>query len=392
MNIFQPEFISNKYFIATYFLESKTTLRDAAWELAIGQSVGNPNVRSEWETEDLFKNHSVIVLEDEDQLKTKTKGIVRMAFPLANIDLHGDGVSQLLCQLMGGQMDIDNIVQCHLNDLEFPFDVEMAYFSGPKFGLSGMRTITGVFNKPLLGGIVKPKVVDNISTLEQMVHAMVDGGVNFIKEDEIMSNPFACPLTTRVKAISKIIENTKVVYTYCINSDNVLERAKQVYELGGKGVHVNFWSGIGSYKAIRELNLPLFIHFQKSGDKVLTNENHAYHIKWDVICYLAGLMGVDSIHSGMWGGYMSDDTNSLRNTLRILRKQNVVPALSCGMHPGLIQAINTEFGVDYMANVGGAIHGHPEGTQAGVMAMRQAIDGEHHVEYLRAIQKWGLIK
>ena len=231
--------------------------------------------------------------------------------------------------------------------------------------------------------------IDKIDTLVAMVNEMVEGGVNFIKEDEIMANPHSCPLVTRVKTISKIIEKTDVVYTYCINGDNVVERAKQVYELGGSGIHINFWSGLGSYNAIRKLNMNMFIHFQKSGDKVITNPNHDFHIKWDVICYLAGLMGVDSIHAGMWGGYLSDDTESLRKTLKILTDRNVIPALSCGMHPGLIDAVTERFGVDYMANVGGALHGHPGGTRAGARAMRQAIDKNYGEEYNIAIQKWG---
>ena len=389
MNIFQPEFVSDQYFIATYFLQSKTTLRDAAWELAIGQSVGNPNVRSQWETEELFKNHSVIILAEEDALKKTTSGVVKFAFPMANIGMWFDGVSQLLCQLMGGQMDIDNIVKCHLNELELPKQVIKTYFQLPKVGISGMRLHTGASHKPFLGGIVKPKVIDKIDTLVAMVNEMVEGGVNFIKEDEIMANPHSCPLVTRVKTISKIIEKTDVVYTYCINGDNVVERAKQVYELGGSGIHINFWSGLGSYNAIRKLNMNMFIHFQKSGDKVITNPNHDFHIKWDVICYLAGLMGVDSIHAGMWGGYLSDDTESLRKTLKILTDRNVIPALSCGMHPGLIDAVTERFGVDYMANVGGALHGHPGGTRAGARAMRQAIDKNYGEEYNIAIQKWG---
>ena len=32
------------------------------------------------------------------------------------------------------------------------------------------------------------------------------------------------------------------------------------------------------------------------------------------------------------------------------------------------------FGSDFIANVGGAIHGHPDGTLSGAKAMRQAID------------------
>ena len=35
-----------KYFVATYEMASSANLRDAAWNLAIGQSVGNPVVIS----------------------------------------------------------------------------------------------------------------------------------------------------------------------------------------------------------------------------------------------------------------------------------------------------------------------------------------------------------
>ena len=148
---------------------------------------------------------------------------------------------------------------------------------------------------------------------------------------------------------------------------------------------------MGVYKSIRDLDLPLFIHFQKSGDKVLTYEKHDFHIAWNVICDLAGLMGVDFIHAGMWGGYLSDNEEDLSKTLTILRNRGVMPALSCGMHPGLVKAIEKRFGTDFMANVGGAIHGHPGGSFSGAKAMRQSIDNNHQDEYNQAIKKWGLV-
>jgi ribulose 1,5-bisphosphate carboxylase large subunit-like protein len=45
-----------------------------------------------------------------------------------------------------------------------------------------------------------------------------------------------------------------------------------------------------------------------------------------------------------------------------------------------------------MANVGGAIHGHPNGSYNGTVAMRAAIDEDFENEqYKLAIDKWGLI-
>ena len=393
MNIFRKEVNKEDYFIVKYHLSSSESVRDAAWAIAIGQSVGNPNVRSIWETEELFENHSCIILEDEEKLKSIKDGIVSLAFPVANIDFKTDGISQLLCQVMGGQLDIDTIKKCHILDIQFPEQV-LKLFKGPKYGIEGIRKYTNAYDKPIFGGIVKPKIGVTPEVLLEMVKEMVEGGVNFIKEDEIMSNPLICPLEERVPIIMDYLKDKDVIYSVCINSDSphLLDRVKKVHELGGNSVHVNFWSGLGSYKAIRELDLPIFVHFQKSGDKILTNKNHDFHIDWKVICDLAGLMGVDFIHAGMWGGYMDDNEEELQDVIDTLHKRNVLPALSCGMHPGLIKAINKKFGINYMANVGGAIHGHPGGSLSGAKAMRQSIDETGGTEYEEAINKWGLLE
>ena len=393
-DIFTKNINIDDYFIVDYFLYSETTLRDAAWALAIGQSVGNPNIRNSWETDNLFERHSCIVMEDEKYLKTLTEGNVKIAFPVVNVDFKQDGISHILCQIMGGQLDIDIIKKCHILNVQFPKHIEEQYFLGPKFGIKGIRKFTKVYQKPLLGGIIKPKIGITPEILLEMVKQMVEGCVNFIKEDEIMSNPSICPIEKRVPLIMNYLKDKNVIYSVCINSDasHILKRAKLVYQLGGNSIHMNFWSGLGTYKSLRELDLPLFIHFQKSGDKILTGKGHDYHINWSVICHFAGLMGVDFIHAGMWGGYMGDNESELKNTLSVLYEHGVMPALSCGMHPGLIKAINRRFGVDYMANVGGAIHGHPAGTTAGTTAMRQAIDGISGEEYEAAITEWGLIK
>jgi len=395
MKFYRDEIDDSKYVVATYKMASMTSLKDAAWNLAIGQSVGNPNVRNDWETDELFERNSCIIIGNEHELESQTEGIVKIAFPIVNTDWENDGVSHLLCQLMGGQMDIDNISMCRLLKIDFPSSVRK-YFLGPKYGMKGARNFTGVKDKPLLGAIVKPKIGVSPNVLLEMTKQLVEGGVNFIKEDEIMSNPHFCPLEERVALISKYINDLdrNVIYAYCINGDPhiICDRAKRVHELGGNAVHVNIWSGLGAYNSIRKLDLPIFIHFQKSGDKVFTDNSHRFGIDWTVICELAGLIGVDFIHAGMWGGYSSTDEKELEDVLQTLNRYDVVAALSCGMHPGLVNKITSRFGCNYMANVGGAIHGHPNGTLAGAKAMRQAIDNNHQTEYEQAINAWGLIE
>ena len=379
MDIILDEIDSEKYFWALYYLECKTTLLDGAMELAIGQSIGNPNARSTWETKEMIEDHCAKIYSGSpgfEKNQHQKDGVVWIGFPYANIDWDTDGVSQLMCMLMGGQMDIDNIVQCHL--LEIDIDKGKTNFLGPRYGIEGIRQRTGAYNRPLFGGIIKPKTGITPVQLLDMTKALVDGGVDFIKEDEILGNPAICPFAERVPLISDWLEKyaPRVIYTFCINSDGVepIIRAHDVHRDGGPGVHLNFWSGLGMYKALRDENLDLFIHYQKSGDKILTSVRNAYRIDWNVLCELAGLCGVDFIHAGMYGGYLSDTEEDLRATFETLHRHGVMPALSCGMNADLIAPIAEKFGNDWMANVGGAIHSDPAGTIAGARKIRQAID------------------
>ena len=132
--IFKSVVDTEENFIATYILEGKKSLRDAAWELAIGQSVGNPNIRNRWETDELFEKYSCKVIGDENELSKVTRGTIDIAFPIVNTNWKEDGITQLMVQVMGGQLDIDNITYCRLIELKFPSKVK-EYFKVPKFGI-----------------------------------------------------------------------------------------------------------------------------------------------------------------------------------------------------------------------------------------------------------------
>ena len=198
-----------KYFVVRYFLEAKTSLRDASWNLAIGQSIGNPNNRSIWETDQMFLDHSCFVLDDEKKLSQKKSGEVSIAFPLANINLEEDGISQILCHIAGGQVDIEEIVKCHILDIILPDKVESEFSLAPAYGIDGFRRFNNVIDKPFFGGIIKPKVGMSPEVLLEAVKEMVYGGVNFIKEDELLGNPSHCPFEERVPLISSWLKEPK---------------------------------------------------------------------------------------------------------------------------------------------------------------------------------------
>jgi ribulose-bisphosphate carboxylase large chain len=366
--------IPEDHFSCHFFLQSRTSVKEAAEALAIGQSIGNPSVRSDYETPEMMEQHSAKIIADPDNLANIKAGVVEVAWPYRNIDWYADGIAQLMCTVMGGQMDIDIIEQCHWIDIHI--DRVKADLSIPSYGLTGFRDHVQQYDKPLLGTIVKPKTGLTPQILKDIVQQMVDGGVDFIKEDEIMSNPACLPLEQRISIVQPILDGKDTVYCYCINSDphTLMDKARAVSGWGGMGVHINFWSGMGSYKAIRDEDNGTFIHFQKSGDKVLTSKYNAFRIEWAVMCKLAGLIGCDTIHAGMYGGYMDMGYEELKNIQNICLEQNMVPAFSCGMTKELIPVIREKFGNDWMANVGGAIHTHPNGIEAAVKELRAVID------------------
>lgn len=415
--LFRKEVNSEEHIIAEYSVKSKDLL-SAAKAIAIGQSIGNPEVRTQRDTPEIFENNLAKIIKYSDDktffpVNADGSSKVKIAYPLVNFG-DGDGITQLLCTVMGGQMDIDAIESCRLESLEFPKEY-LSQFQGPKIGMEQIKKRTKALGRPLLGGIVKPKTGINVKQLEGLVEELLEGGVDFIKEDEILGNPYFCKFEDRVPRVADLVrkyeakQNKEIFYAACINSDfpTFVKRAELASKNGLKAVHLNFHAGLPAYKVLRDLDLPdTAIFFQKSGDKVLTSTKNPYSISWPVVNSIARMTGSDFIHAGMWGGYLSDGKEDLGKVMNILQDgtmyKKTVPSLSCGSHPGLVDTTKYHFGENLMMNVGGAIQGHPMGTVAGARAMRQAMDkslNEDIKTYMNdkpelkaAIEKWGYVK
>lgn len=382
---------------AFYELESPD-IKKAADALAVGQSVGNPDIRTHRDTPTLMEKHCATVESIEGR-----KVVVN--FPAINFGPK-DGIAHLMSVVLGGQTDIDLVQSCKLIDIDFGSLLDR--FPGPRFGLDKIRKITGAINRPLIGGIVKPKIGLSPEGLAQVCYEMAKGGVDFIKEDEILGDPPWCPLKERVPMVAEALKEFKTIYAPCITADgdDVVRKAELAKSLGAGAVHINLWSGLGAYWNVRnEVDIPVF--FQKSGDKVWTTGPHS--LKFSLLCKIIRLIGCDFTHVGMWGGYMSESEDDIKDRLNALQGNwclypKVIPSFSCGAHPGMVQALIRRFGNNIMISSGGAIHGHPMGTEAGARAFRQAIDqklnpggtpidkNQNLPELAAAIATWGMVQ
>lgn len=386
------EYSINAGNLVTYYVKTSKSLLDVAKAIALGQSVGNPEKRSEFENNELFETYCAKILDTKNF--NESEGHIKIFYPDINFNYKEDGITHFLTTIMGGQLDIDIIHKCRITDIQFSKQFTNT-FNGPNLGLSDMRKLCDVdSNKPLFGGIIKPKIGLNVDDYVEVVKIYADNGCNFIKEDEILSNQSFCSLEKRLEKIGNYLRsnNIKMVYAPSITCDHLYleDRVRKVYNLGINGVHVNIHSGYGSYKLIKDLKLPLYLHYQKSGDKLWTNSQHDYSIDESVLFEIASRCGCSTLHVGMIGGYLNSDSDSLKKTINKLVSLNSVSALSCGMHPGLIEYIKSELGhCNWMANVGGAISSHPMGSKAGVKAMVQSINKTYGSEYFKAIEIWG---
>ena len=73
-------------------------------------------------------------------------------------------------------------------------------FSGPSFVIEGLQNLTGVYDRPLLLNMIKPCTGFMAEVGQKIFYETALGGVDFIKDDELLGDPTFCPLVQRVIA------------------------------------------------------------------------------------------------------------------------------------------------------------------------------------------------
>ncbi|PVX25734.1 MAG: hypothetical protein CW716_07460 [Candidatus Bathyarchaeum sp.] len=129
---------------------------------------------------------------------------------------------------------------------------------------------------------------------------------------------------------------------------------------------------------MREHDFGLVIHAHRAGHAAFT-KNPLHGISMKVIAKVARIIGVDQLHVGTVVGKMSDTKEEVAESCEALTAdmygiKDVLPVASGGLYPGLVPALMGFFGKDFVIQAGGGIHGHPNGTVSGAIALRQAVD------------------
>ncbi|MFZ5365461.1 MAG: type III ribulose-bisphosphate carboxylase [Patescibacteria group bacterium] len=410
---YKPKY--DRELIATFYLEpNKIRFQEAADAVAGESSIGswtelktlNPKLAQRLKARVFFINEK--------------KKIIKIAYPM---DLFERGsIPQILSSIGGNIYGMKAIKNLRWLDIEFPKKY-IDSFQGPALGIEGIRKITKIKNRVILGSIIKPKV--GLTALQQakLSATVWLNGIDLIKDDENLTSMSFNRFEDRVKKVfewkKRVEKETGCPKIYACNitatPDEMIRRAKLVKKYGGRCVMVDLVSvGLDNVQYLRKQKLGLIIHGHRAGHAMFTRyKKHGMSML--VLAKLSRLAGIDQLHTGTVVGKMVGSGEEVVTVNNLLKEdwsiynavredwskmKPVMPIASGGLHPGLMPKLVEILGSDLIVNFGAGIHGHPDGSAAGARACRQAAEAifkgvdlreyaKNHEELNRALQFWG---
>ena len=337
------------------------------------------------------------------------RSLVKIAYPIQLFEL--GNMPNILSSVAGNVFGLRALKNLRLGDISFPARL-VESFKGPKFGIEGVRKLLGVYDRPLVGTIIKPKLGLETADHARVAYDAWAGGCDIVKDDENLSsqtfNPFEDRLTKTLESRDKAEEETGERKVYMINvtaeTREMVKRAESVMKHGGEYIMVDILTcGFSALQTLRDQDFNLVIHAHRAGHAAFS-KNPLHGISMRVISKVARAVGVDQLHVGTVVGKMFETKEGVAENCEALKMpmhglKPVLPVASGGLHPRLVPALVEFFGKDFAIQAGGGIHGHKDGTVAGAKAMRQAVDAtlkgiklteyaKAHNELKRALETW----
>jgi ribulose-bisphosphate carboxylase large chain len=387
--------------ICTFTFEpNDVTLKEAAGAIAAESSVGT---WTELTTEKPY------VLKLAAHVFRLEGNFAKIAYP---VELFEEGnMPNIMSSVAGNVFGLKALRSLRLLNIELPNELVKS-FNGPRFGIAGIRRLLKVKDRPLVGTIIKPKLGLKPEDHAKVAYDAWAGGCDIVKDDENLSsqkfNPFEERLHETLDARDRAQDETGEKKVYMINitadTESMLDRADMVVDHGGEYVMVDILTcGWSALQTLRRQDLRLVIHAHRAGHAAFT-KNPMHGIAMRPIATVARIIGVDQLHVGSVVGKMSETKAEVLGNIEACKMdmhglKPVMPVASGGIHPRLVPALLETFGKDVIIQAGGGIHGHPDGTKTGALAMRHAVDAalqritleeyaKTHVELRGALDTW----
>ncbi len=308
--------------------------------------------------------------------------VIQIGFPTRLIT---DQIPMMLTSLIG---NISMGGKLKLLDITFP-NSWLKHFKGPKFGIEGIRKLLKVPDRPLINNMIKPCSGYTAEVGAKLFYYAAQGGVDCIKDDELIANPPYNRIEDRVPLYmemrDKAKEETGEDTLYCCNitdrASRVKDLALKVQDAGGNCLMINYLvCGLSVLRDLAEdpeIKLPILSHMDFAG---AIYESHFSGVSsFLVMGKFARLAGSDIIvYVAPYGKgpFLKERYLAIAKATRYRfgELKPTFPMPSGGITPGMVPEVMGDLGWDVMIGTGGGIHAHPDGPKAGGIAFRQAID------------------
>jgi ribulose-bisphosphate carboxylase large chain len=386
---------------ARYFIETAFPLEQAAATMAGEQSTGT-FLRVPGETDELREHFAARVeaIEEGESVPVPSlpgsgipenwNGIrrtaeVTLSWPLHNI---GPSLPNLLATIAGNLSELKAFSGLRLLDLTVPVAFLTAY-QGPQFGVAGTRNFTKVYDRPLIGTIIKPSVGMSPRETAAQVRILAKAGIDFIKDDELQSDGPCCPFKERttavLRALHEVADRTGRLVMYAANLtgdlDEMLRRHDHLADAGGTCLMVSMNSiGLPAMKALRA-HSQLVIHGHRNGWGML-GRSPVLGMSFVAFQKLWRLAGIDHTHvNGLRNKFCESDDSVIASARACLQPMFPAPYYGCEVMPvfssgqsalQVPDTFNALRSTNLIYTAGGGIMGHTMGPAAGVRSLQQA--------------------
>jgi len=266
--------------------------------------------------------------------------------------------------------------------------MQLATFTGPRFGVAGLRARTGVVGRPLLCSALKPLGLD-CHALADIAYRFALGGIDVIKDDHGLANQRYAPFEERVARCAEAVQRANAeTGGNCLYLPNVtadagytLTRARFAQQAGAGAVIISgALTGFDTLRAVAgddQVNLPVFMHPAFSGSFTVAPDAGFSHFAF--YGQLMRLAGADAVIFPNYGGRFSFSreecaaiAQGCRCNMGSLR--SALPAPGGGMNFENIGDMVAFYGSDAIFLIGGGLFRHNPDITEGVRTLRRLLE------------------
>lgn len=269
-----------------------------------------------------------------------------------------------------------------------PGPVLSGRFAGARFGIAGLRRLTGRDRCGLIAPVIKPQG-SSPAELARIAGRCVEGGADIIKEDHGLADQPMAPFETRVRAVADAVGSANARTggraLYFVNvtgaGGDPVAQAHRAKELGGTGVLVMpglvGWQTVQALASDADFGLPVMTHPAFTGAFVLSPDfGIAHGLLYGALQRLAGSdISVFPNVGGRFGftsGQCLEIVEACRDEAGL--GPPILPSPGGGMSVGRAPDMVAMYGEDVVYLLGGSLLRAGDRIGDEVRKMREAVE------------------